>query len=81
MLFRSSEGDGADTKPSNARMAASNPHIKFYNDNRGYLRNVVTPDLWRADFRIVAKVSVRDQPVLTRRSLVVEARSPGLKDA
>jgi len=76
-----SEGDGADMTPGGQRSLEANPHIKFFNGNRGYLLNTVTPGLWRADFRIVPRVSVPGQPAQTRRTLVVETGSPGLKDA
>jgi hypothetical protein len=30
-------GDGADVRPTTAGMLAENPHIKFFNDQRGYV--------------------------------------------
>jgi len=51
---------------------AENPHIKFINRNRGYVRNVVTPSAWRADFQIVPFVTTPGAPVSTRASFVIE---------
>ena len=38
----SSDGDGVDTSPADTTMLAENPHIRFINHQRGYVRNVVT---------------------------------------
>ena len=46
--------------------------VKFYNDQRGYLRCVVSPETWRTDFRVVPYVSKPGAPVTTRASVVVE---------
>jgi alkaline phosphatase D len=42
---------------------------------------VVTRQRWQADFRVVEKVITPGMPVVTRKSLVVEAGRPGLMDA
>ncbi len=68
----SSNGDGEDAKKSRAPIAEANPHIAFYNGQRGYLRCVVTPETWRTDFRVVPYVSKPGAPVSTRASFVVE---------
>jgi alkaline phosphatase D len=67
-----SDGDGEDSKKSRRRIADANPHIAFYNDQRGYLRCVVSPETWRTDFRVVPYVSKPGAPVTTRASVVVE---------
>jgi alkaline phosphatase D len=51
---------------------AENPHIKFFNAQRGYVRCDVTPQRWQTDFRIVAAVTKPNEPVSTRASFVVE---------
>jgi alkaline phosphatase D len=43
-----------------------NPHIKLWNDNRGYVRCTLTPDVWVSEFRIVSTVV---QPVATTSAL------------
>ena len=66
----SSTGNGGDMhggsdKPTDdgELMLAANPHMKFFNAQRGYVRCRVTPDQWRTDFRVV-----RTSPSRARRS-------------
>lgn len=73
----SSGGDGVDQNPGDAVQLAENPHIRFINRNRGYVRNVVTPSTWTVDYRVVDAVTVPDAPVRTRASYVVEDGRPG----
>jgi len=44
-----SGGDGADTSLSQKAVVLENPHIKFFNGQRGYVRCTLTPEEWRAD--------------------------------
>lgn len=74
-----SGGDGSDVRPTTASMLSENPHIKFFNAQRGYVRCSLTPDRWQTDFRIVAAVTKPDEPVSTRASFVVENGRPGAK--
>lgn len=73
----SSGGDGTANSAGDARQLAENPHIRFVNRERGYVRNTVTPGSWTADFLTVDKVSVPGAPVRTRASFVVEDGRPG----
>ena len=73
-----SGGDGSDTRPETQAILAQNPHIRFYNNQRGYMRHVVSKDRWQADFRVVERVSVPNEPVRTRKSYTVEAGRPAL---
>nr|WP_240633192.1 alkaline phosphatase D family protein [Paenibacillus montanisoli] len=66
----SSGGDGSDS--GNAAVLAENPHIKFYNNYRGYVRCTVTPDHWQADYRVVPYITRPGAHVATRASFVVE---------
>ena len=77
----SSGGDGFETNDSFKALLAQSPHIKFFNNQRGYVRHVVTPDRWQADFQVLDKVSVRDGQVSTRKSFVVDNGKSGLADA
>ena len=77
----SSGGDGFETNDSFKALLAQSPHIKFFNSQRGYVRHVVTPDRWQADFQVLDKVSVRDGQVSTRKSFVVDNGKSGLADA
>jgi alkaline phosphatase D len=77
----SSGGDGSAALENKDALHAQNPHLKFSGNERGYTRHVVTPKQWRADHRVVEKVSAPGAPALTRKSFVVEAERPGLVDA
>ncbi|MGH2919273.1 MAG: alkaline phosphatase D family protein [Solirubrobacteraceae bacterium] len=74
-----SGGDGADTTPSGLQTLAQNPHITFFNGQRGYVRCRLDNEAWRSDYRVVPYVKVAGAPIATRASFVVEAGSPGLQ--
>ncbi|MEJ7840520.1 MAG: alkaline phosphatase D family protein [Rubrobacter sp.] len=74
-----SGGDGADTSPGQEATVAENPHIKFFSGQCGYVRCTLTPDEWRADFRVLPYVSKPGSPIYTRASFVTEAGNPGLR--
>jgi alkaline phosphatase D len=80
----SSTGDGGDMHGGRDNPAddgelllAANPHMKFFNAQRGYVRCRVTPDEWRTDFRIVPYVTEPGAPISTRATYVVENGVPG----
>jgi alkaline phosphatase D len=54
-----------------------NPHVKFFNARRGYVRVAVTPDRWTTDFRVLPYVSRPGAPVETRATFVVERARRG----
>ncbi|MFO1351278.1 MAG: alkaline phosphatase D family protein [Gammaproteobacteria bacterium] len=76
-----SNGDGSDTRPDTPVLLAANPHIKFFNDQRGYLSIEVTPARWITHFRTVDYVSRPGAPLATRASFAVEAGVAGVKPA
>jgi alkaline phosphatase D len=71
------DGNGSTAIPN----AATNPHVKFFCDRRGYVRTTVTPAHIAADFRSVAMVTEHGAPVTTTRSFVIQNGQPGLVDA
>lgn len=73
----SSGGDGADESDFGRRGLAANPHMRFFNGQRGYVRCEVTRDRWTSDYRTVEYVSRPGAPVRTRASFVVERGKPG----
>ena len=77
----STGGDGIDQNPGDAVQLAENPHIRFINRNRGYVRDVVTASEWTADFRVVDQITTAGAPVRTRASYVIEAGVPGAQPA
>lgn len=52
-----SGGNGADKRADTDQILKQNPHIKFFNDYRGYVRCTVTHAQWRADYRVVPYVT------------------------
>jgi len=77
----SSGGDGAEKRPNSDAVLAENPFVKFFNDERGYVRCEVTPQTWRADYRTVPFVSRPGAPLNTRAAFVAEAGRPRLQRA
>lgn len=75
----SSGGDGEDSNDYGAALLANNPHVKFYNSQRGYVANTITPAQWRADFKVLPRVTVAGEPIGIRRSYVVEDGDPRLQ--
>lgn len=75
----SSGGDGSDVRPNTAMVLSENPHIKFFNGQRGYVRCTLSQDRWQTDYKVLAAVSRPDEPISTRASFVVENGKPGAK--
>jgi alkaline phosphatase D len=74
-----SGGDGADMTPQGETFLAANPHLRFFNSQRGYVRCRVTEDEWRSDFRVIPYVTRPGAPVSTRASYVIEDGVPGVQ--
>jgi alkaline phosphatase D len=72
-----SGGDGSDSTEGGERALADNPHFKFFNAQRGYVRCTLTPDRLTADYRTVAYVREKNAPIETRASFVVANGQPG----
>jgi alkaline phosphatase D len=68
-------GSGATFDP----VMAWNPHLKFYNDQRGYVTTRITKDSLRADFRVLDFVSRPGSPVSTKASFQINDAVPGLE--
>jgi alkaline phosphatase D len=74
-------GDGNHGKDYPPEVLAENPAVKFYNNERGYVRCEVTPGQWRADYRTVPYVSRPGAPLQTKATFLVESGRPGLQRA
>jgi len=70
-----SGGDGTDAPAPDVQ--ALNPHVKFFNARRGYVRVTITPALWTTNFRVLPYVSRPEAPIETRATFVVENGRPG----
>lgn len=76
-----SAGDGFDINDNFKALLTQDPHMKFFNSQRGYMRHVVTPGRWQADYQVLDKVSVPDGRLSTRKSFVIENGKSALVDA
>jgi alkaline phosphatase D len=68
-------GSGATFDP----VMAWNPHLKFFNNQRGYVTTRITKDSLRADFRVLDFVSMPGSPVSTKASFQINDTVPGLE--
>ena len=68
----STGGDGGEPPPGVAAYVAESPQVRFYNNQRGYVRCSLTRRSLIADFRVVQKVSEPESPISTRASFIVE---------
>ncbi|SEN29892.1 alkaline phosphatase D family protein [Nonomuraea pusilla] len=75
----STGGDGADSDPAAHPFLRINPHLKFYNNQRGYVLTRIERDLMTADFKVVPTVREPGAEVYTRATFVVEDRVPGVR--
>ena len=74
-------GDGFDINNNYKALLQQQPYVKFFNSQRGYVRHLVTPARWQADFQVLDKVSVPDSRMTTRKRFVAENGKSGLADA
>lgn len=74
-----SGGDGADTNPTVQAYLPDNPHIKFYNSQRGYVRCTLTPTTWRTDYLVLNNVTTPSGTISNRASFVVDNDIPGVR--
>lgn len=67
---------------ANLGPTSPNPHIFFFEGrHRGYTLCEVTPERWRAGFRIVDTLTDPNSAVRTASSWVVDAGTPGVRPA
>ena len=76
-----SGGDGSEGTASVERNAGENPHMKWHNNRRGYVRCQVSPDQWTADYRTVPFVSKPGAPIGTASSWLARNGKPGIEKA
>jgi alkaline phosphatase D len=73
-----SGGDGSDVREAWPVIRNDNPHIKYHSNRRGYIACTVTPSTWRAEFKILDKVTEPGHPARTGGTLTVEAGRAGV---
>jgi alkaline phosphatase D len=77
----SSGGNGPEKPRGLETILTRNPFVRFHNGERGYVRCIVTPARWQADYMVVDDVEQPGGKVFPRASFVVEAGSPVVKRA
>jgi alkaline phosphatase/alkaline phosphatase D len=73
--------DGVEQPANWDTYMRANPHMKFYNGKRGYVRVELGRQAAHLDFRTVSAISTPGAPITTAASFVTEAGAPGLKPA
>jgi alkaline phosphatase/alkaline phosphatase D len=77
----SSGGNGTE-KPDNwDTYMQANPHMKYYDGRRGYVRVELGRENAQVDFRTVSAINTPGGAISTTASFVTEVGSPGLKSA
>lgn len=76
-----SSGAGGDAPPS-AAWFANNPHVKYMQDQRGYVRATITPTQLTAEFMVVTpSVLATTASLAVDRRFAIQAGAPGLHPA
>ncbi|TDB73155.1 alkaline phosphatase [Micromonospora sp. KC721] len=73
-----SGGDGFDSASGSHPWLRTNPHLRFQNNLRGFVRTTITPARLTADFTVLPYVSRPNAPAHVRASFAIEDRVPGL---
>jgi alkaline phosphatase D len=63
------------------RASSANPHVRFFNNQRGYVRCTVTPKEWRSEYRVLEYVSRPGSPISTLATFALESGRPHLLQA
>ncbi|MFC6575205.1 alkaline phosphatase D family protein [Planomonospora parontospora] len=75
----SSGGDGRDADPAAHPFLSINPHLRFHNDQRGYVLTRIERESLTADFKVVPRVTRAGAAAYTRATFVIEDGIPGLR--
>lgn len=76
-----SKGDGTDQTSWGETILGECPHLKFHNDQRGYVSCRVTPQEWLADYRVADMVTSTGGTIASRAQFVVDEGAPGVQEA
>ncbi|MFF8232122.1 alkaline phosphatase D family protein [Streptomyces caelestis] len=76
-----SGGNGAERPADWDTYMKANPHMKYFDGRRGYVRVELGRENARGDFRTVSAITKPGGAVSTAASFVTEVGSPGLKSA
>ena len=70
----SSGGDGKKVSKTSDRWLRNNQHIKFVENQRGYLRHQIRPSSWTAEFMSLDSVSQRHAALRVSREIYLERK-------
>ncbi|MBV1849739.1 alkaline phosphatase D family protein [Catellatospora tritici] len=70
-------GDGVDSEPDAHPFFANNPHLRFHNNQRGFVRARLTSAELTADFLTLNRVSQPDAEALLKARFTIADRVPG----
>ncbi|MGK5555776.1 alkaline phosphatase D family protein [Actinomadura kijaniata] len=76
-----SAGNGLDEYPNTAQLLAENPHVKFFNGRRGYVRSSISEGGMKVDFRSLPVVTQPYARAYTSGSFAIEPGDPTLHPA
>jgi alkaline phosphatase D len=76
-----SAGNGLDEYPNTQVLLRENPHVKFFNGRRGYVRTKLTQQEMKVDFRSLSRVTEPYAPAYTSGSFVIEPGAARLNPA
>ncbi|MBM3532513.1 MAG: alkaline phosphatase [Alphaproteobacteria bacterium] len=74
-------GDGFDIDELRRTQVERNPHVKYFNNRRGYSVHEATADRMTVNFRAVDYVTRPGAPLVTKASYAVENAKPGVVSA
>ena len=77
----SSGGDGSDQREDTEGVLRDNPFVRFFNDQRGYVRCALSKRECRADFQVMDVVEQPGGSISNRASFVVEDGRRGVTPA
>src|SRR5690606_19882473 len=66
-----SGGDGFEINDLGKQLMEENPHIRFYNGQRGYVTCKLTPDEMRTEFKVLPYISRPGAPIQNLATFVV----------
>lgn len=69
----STGGNGSDMRPGNDRIMANNPHLKFTNDQRGYILCEARREAWTTELKVLDRVDKPEGALSVRRKFTVPA--------
>lgn len=75
----SSAGDGREDSPVGKELMGINPHIKFYNEQRGYVKFSLTPQEMLAEFKVIPFVTKPGAQIKTISKFQIVNGIPGVK--